>query len=140
MKKLQIAVVLLLFFSCSETVEKKHLQHLSGYWEIEKVMLPNGNTKQYTINQTIDHITLNPDSTGFRKKVQPQLNCTFLITGHAEYFKISFTQDTLKIQHNTTLDQWEETIVSIKKNQLVMKNKNNLMYFYKRFQSVNLNQ
>jgi len=140
MKKLQIAVVLLLFFSCSKSVEKDRLQYLSGYWEIEKVVFPNGSTRQYTINQTIDYMTLNPDSTGFRKKVQPQLNSTFLITGHTEYFKINTTEDTLKIQYNTTLDKWEETIVSIKKNELVMKNKNNLMYFYKRFQSVNLNQ
>ncbi len=140
MKKLQIAVVLLLLFSCSKSAEKDQLHDLSGYWEIEKVALPDGSTKQYTINQTIDHITLNPDSTGFRKKVQPQLNGTFLITDHTEYFKINDTEETLTIQYNTTLNKREETIVSIKKNQLVMKNKNNLMYFYKRFEAVNLNQ
>jgi hypothetical protein len=59
MKKL-----LILFFlgtiglSCKQKITDTDLQHLNGYWEIEKVTLPDGDTKEYKVNETIDYFQI----------------------------------------------------------------------------------
>ena len=37
------------------------LKNLNGYWEIEKVTFPNGETKDYSVSTTIDYIELKGD-------------------------------------------------------------------------------
>ena len=135
MKKWYVFVVLFAF-SCTKPGVKDTLHHLSGYWEIKNVVFPDGSKKQYTVNQTIDYIMLNADTTGYRKKVQPRLDGTFLTTDHVEYFTIVTAKNELQMQYETALDQWRETIIDIDKNQLVVRNKNNFIYIYERFQSI----
>lgn len=132
--KTVLGIAVLLLFSCSGADPENQLQEISGYWEIEKVVFPDGDAKEYTISQTIDYFELNPDSTGFRKKLQPRLNGRFLATDDAEQFTVKTESERLKISYTTALDQWEETILIINKNQLVIKSNDNLTYFYKRFE------
>ena len=130
--------ILLFIMGCVNTDTKNQLQKLSGYWEIEKVVLPDGKTREYTINQTVDYFELKPDSTGFRKKLQPQLNGRFLATDHIENFEIKKEEDQLHIYYKTTQDQWQEIILNIDENRLVIKNNDNLTYFYKRFKAIDI--
>ena len=67
---------LLLLYSC-QTNRIENLEDLNGYWEIEKVIFPDGNSKEYTFSQSIDYFMLENDSTGYRKKMQPQLKTVF---------------------------------------------------------------
>ena len=129
----------LLVLACSETGTKNGLQHLSGYWEIEKVVFPGGATKEYTISPAIDYFEIRPDSSGFRKKLEPQFNGRFLSTDDAESFRLKTVKNELKIRYKTALDAWQETILTIDENRLIIKNKDNLTYFYKRFIPIEIN-
>jgi len=43
--------------SCSNKPES-YIQHIDGYWEINEVILNNGNTRTYNYNDTIDYFEL----------------------------------------------------------------------------------
>lgn len=42
------------FVSCKEAVKVTDVQNLNGYWEIEKVILPDGEDKEYKTSETFD--------------------------------------------------------------------------------------
>ena len=50
-----IKIILVLFFlsilSCKSDVKPEDLQQLNGFWEIEKVQMPDGSTKEFKINE-----------------------------------------------------------------------------------------
>ena len=46
MKKIVGFLVLVLLMSCKQTITESDLNNLNGYWEIEKVILPNGEKKE----------------------------------------------------------------------------------------------
>ena len=54
MKKIVLFLVFSLLVSCKQSITEADLQNLNGYWEIEKVMLPDGEKKEYKINETVD--------------------------------------------------------------------------------------
>lgn len=136
-KKLWVFVVLFVF-ACTGTDTPAQLQELTGYWEIEKVKLPDGRTREYTLSPSIDYFEIKPDSTGFRKKLQPQLNGRFLATDDTENFVVETEGDRLIIHYTTEMDEWQETLLSLDKYRLVIKNKDHITYFYKRFEAIDI--
>ena len=54
-----ILIVLITLFSvgCNKN-NIDSIEHLEGYWEIESVILIDGNQKDYTFSDTIDYIFL----------------------------------------------------------------------------------
>ena len=51
MKKIVLFLVFGALVSCKQSIAEADLQNLNGYWEIEKVMLPDGEKKEYKINE-----------------------------------------------------------------------------------------
>lgn len=116
------------------------IEHLEGYWEIESVILSNGNQKDYTFSDTIDYIFVNSDSLyGFRKKLKPNFNGTYETSNHAENFVIKIKNDSLHMHYQTPFDQWKESVLQLNNNKLQIINQNKIIYNYKRFQPINLN-
>ena len=64
MKKIVGLLVVVLFISCKQTIIESDLNNLNGYWEIEKVVLPDGDKKEYKVNETIDFFKIEE---GFEK-------------------------------------------------------------------------
>ena len=129
--KIVFALVFVFLFSCQNEVKKSDIQNLSGYWEIEQVILPNGETKEYKANETFDFFELN-DKKGIRKKGIQQFDGTFLTNDVSEDFTIEFKDGSCFINYKTDFSQWKEEIISISKEKLIVKNKNDLEYHYKR--------
>ena len=123
---------LVLFISCQQQVSPEAISKINGYWEIQMVELPDGKEKEYKINETVDYFEWN-ENKGFRKKVKPQLDGTFLTNNEAEEIQISDSLGSYTIQYKTAYAQWKEEIVVITDSVLVLKNKQNLEYHYKRF-------
>lgn len=118
--------------SCQEKINPELLPKINGYWEIEKVTLADGQQKDYTINETIDYFEWK-ENTGFRKKVTLQFDGTFLTNNEAEHIQIKDSSGCTFIQYKTAYDQWSEQLLEITDSILVLKNKDNLEYHYKRF-------
>ena len=121
--------------SCAEAVNEDDLQMLNGYWEIEEVLFPDGNSKKYSINTTIEYIEYDNKS-GFRKKVQPRLDGTFITSDDAESFEIVEKNNKFIVLYKNELSQWEEEIRTLSAEKLVLASKEGVVYYYKRFEGV----
>ena len=132
MKKIAFFFFVFLLVSCQSEVKKENLAKLNGYWEIKQVTLANGETKDYKVNETVDFIELK-DKAGFRQKVMPQLDGTFKTNGIKEAIKLFEVDHSFFLECKTDYGQWNEEILTLEDSVLVIKNKQNLIYTYKKF-------
>lgn len=131
MKKIVLFLVFSLLVSCKQSITEADLQNLNGYWEIEKVMLPDGEKKEYKINETVDFFKVE-DKNGFRKKVMPQVDGTYLTNDSEEDITIFVKGGDATIRYKTNYANWDESIIKLTAEKLVLKNKQELEYHYKR--------
>lgn len=130
-KTITIFLLGVLLVSCKQTISDKDVAKINGYWEIQKVELPKGGKKEYKVNETIDFFQIK-DNKGFRQKVMPQLDGTYLTNDIKETISISNKGDNYYINYSTNYGKWKEEIIEIKDSILVLKNEANLEYHYKR--------
>ena len=133
-------VILFLFFvlsSCHQKITQQDVAKINGYWEIEKVNLPDGTEKKYTINETYDYFEIK-GNTGFRKKVNPQLNGRFLVTNQSEKVTVLFEKDQTFLVYTTPFAKWKEEIKSLEDKKMVLINSANMEYTYKKTGPINL--
>ena len=132
-----ISILLVLLVGCNSKVAKEDLQQLNGYWEIEKVSFPNGETKDFISSTTIDYIELD-GMKGFRKKVQPKFNGTFETSNDAELFTIVQNGEVFVLNYSGSVNSWKEEMISISKDNFSVTNQDTLTYNYKRYEPLNL--
>lgn len=118
--------------SCNQTITDKDIANLNGYWEIKKVVLNDGDDKDYKVNETIDFFEVK-DNKGFRQKVMPQFDGTFKTNNLKEEIFISNSDGNYFINYSTEYGKWKEEIIEIKDSVLVTKNDKELEYHYKKF-------
>lgn len=132
MKNLSLLFVCIVLMSCHSSVNKEDIKKLNGYWEIKKVVLSSGEKKDFNVNETIDYFELK-NNEGFRQKVMPQFDGTFRTNDIKAKLKIVEKDNTTFIEYNTTYGKWKEEIITIEDSTLVLKNKENVIYTYKKF-------
>lgn len=130
-KAVGFVVLTLVLMSCKQTVTSKDVEKINGYWEIEKVELPNGEDKDYKVNPTIDYFELK-NNKGFRQKVMPQFDGTYLTNNLKETIQVTEESGDFYINYTTQYGKWKEEIIEIKDSVLVLKNKEDLEYHYKK--------
>ena len=138
MKLFSVTICFLLLFGCGKKIVENDLKNLNGYWEIAKVKLPNGETKEYTVNPTVDYIELDAMK-GFRKKLQPKFNGTYSASDDADRFTIKKIENQFIIIYINSLTAREEQLIALSKDAFTVKNSENISYFYKRYKPININ-
>ena len=68
-KKLITFILASLIYSC-QTEVTNYIPFIEGYWEIVSVTKDYKKIKEFKISGTIDYFKINPDLSGYRKKVQ----------------------------------------------------------------------
>lgn len=131
MKKILLLIVLGSVLSCKQKITDADISNLNGYWEIEKVELPDGDKKEYKVNETIDFFKIDANK-GFRKKVMPQLDGTYLTNDIQEDVTVVLKDGDASLQYKTTYASWNEEIIELTKDKLVVKNQQEIEYYYKR--------
>ena len=131
MKRILLLIVLGSVFSCKQKITDVDISNLNGYWEIEKVELPDGDKKEYKVNETIDFFKIEANK-GFRKKVMPQLDGTYLTNDIQEDVVVVLKDGDASLQYKTTYASWKEEIIELTKDKLVVKNQQEIEYYYKR--------
>ena len=131
MKKIIVFIAFIVLSSCKQTITNDNIQYLNGYWEIEKVELPSGEMKEYKVNETIDFFSVK-NHKGFRQKVMPQLDGTYLTNDIKEILTISSQNGEFYVNYSTNYGKWKEEIIDLQDSILILKNKDNLEYHYKR--------
>lgn len=130
-KAVLIVLVLLGLMSCKEKVKPEDVAKINGYWEIEKVNLPDGNEKNYKVNSTVDYFEVKNDS-GFRKKVMPQLDGKYLVNDEYEKVKVVLEDEKVFLKYSTEYSEWKEELLEISDEKMVVKNEAEIEYEYKR--------
>ncbi|NDP28625.1 MAG: hypothetical protein GZ087_14565, partial [Flavobacterium sp.] len=121
-----------LFVACQQKVKPEDISKINGYWEIEKVVFDEGKDKNYTINESYDYFQIDKNNVGFRKKVMPQLDGTFLTNDTQENVKVRFENDKVFLDYATSYAKWSEELITITNDMLVFKNAENKEYHYKK--------
>ena len=132
-----VLLFIMLLVSCHSNVKKEDIKKLNGYWEINQVKFSTGKTKDYKVNETIDYFELKSNK-GFRQKVMPQFDGKFQTNGIKENIKVVEKDNSFFLEYNTKFGKWKEEIISIEDSILVLKNKENLEYTYKKFKPFSL--
>ena len=127
-----VLLFIMLLVSCHSNVKKEDIKKLNGYWEIKQVKFSSGKTKDYKVNETIDYFELKSNK-GFRQKVMPQFDGKFQTNGVKENIKVVENDNSFFLEYNTKYGKWKEEIITIQDSILVLKNKENLEYTYKKF-------
>ena len=137
MKKIYALLFVFIFSYCHQKIDQEDLSKLNGYWEIEKVILPDGTEKAYAINETFDYFQIQSDR-GFRKKVKPQLNGRFLVDYQSEKVEICTEKDQVLLSYATPYAKWKETLITLTDDKLVLVNKAKIAYHYKKVTPIQL--
>lgn len=130
MKKVYLLLLPLIMISCGGVTEKD-LPKINGYWEIETAVLPDGSEKEYTINPTIDFFELKGKE-GFRQKVMPQLDGTYLTGNSREKVTVTSADGKMYLNYTTEYAKWKEEIIQLNDEKLVLKNAHEMEYHYKK--------
>ena len=137
MRSLIFPILFVLFLGCGTSVQIEDIAYLNGYWEISEVEFPSGQTKEYAISTTIDYMELN-GMKGFRKKVQPQLDGSYQTSDDAENFEINEQDGVVRIFYGQGTQQREETLMELGENSFSVRNMEEKIYRYKRYEPINL--
>ena len=133
-------VVSIILLSCNKQDPKEQIQFLEGYWEIDKVEISPDSTITYRMSENIDYFELSDSSksSGQRTKLRPQMDSTFKTTNSAEKIDLKIEEDSLRIYYKTPYDNWKETVLEASEENLVIKNAQNKIYYYKKYSPINI--
>ena len=128
-----ILFLLILCLGCKNKITPSELDLINGYWNINHITHKNETFYPKGAAKLLDFYVVN-DREGVRKKVQPQLDNKFLVTEDLNNFKIIFKAEKYYLSFRTVWDQWQEKIVELSENKLVLEHQEK-RYHYKRFHS-----
>lgn len=132
-----LLLLCLALISCSKNHEQQ-IEHIDGYWEITKVEKNGSLIKTYNISPSVDYFELKSDTTGFRKKVTPTFEGTYIVTKDNASFIIKIENDSLNIYYSNNELIIKETIVKASKTKLVITNAEGFKYTYKPYEKIDI--
>ncbi|GAA4325303.1 hypothetical protein GCM10023115_40710 [Pontixanthobacter gangjinensis] len=134
MKKLLFILSIISLISCSDSDPKEQLQHLNGYWQIEKVEVEKDSVIEYGISPYIDYIEVS-DSAGFRRKLKPKIDGGFIkAPNEPERISAKIEDNRLMLYYSTPFDQWKEEVLEANEEELVILNRDDKKYYYQRYE------
>ena len=123
-----------LLTSCTTSVNQSSLKNLNGYWEVEKVVFPDGSEKILPPSETHDYYEFKQNK-GFRKKVTPLVTGNYLVNDLKDEFVVVQKEGGFSMNYKTFLSKWSEQIKSIDADHLVLESEEHYQYYYKRPQA-----
>ena len=126
------ALLSVVLISCNSKPTKGAITQINGYWEIEKVVFPDGNKKEYQVNEFIEYIYMK-NTAGTRQKVAPQLDGSYLKGVLQDKIRVVDSANCYFLKTNSNFTKWEEKIISVSEDILVLENENKIKYYYKKF-------
>ena len=133
MKKLITFILASLIYSC-QTEVSNYIPFIEGYWEIVSVTKDYKKIKEFKISGTIDYFKINPDLSGYRKKVTPRFDGAFEISKDVSDFKLSIEAHQLWINYQVNGVTYREEITQANESSLVISNSAGFIYTYKPYE------
>jgi hypothetical protein len=136
-KMLLLLLITSIFLSCKQKINQKNISNINGYWEIERVDLPDADHKEYRMNEVFDYFAIQ-NNKGYRKKVMPQLDGTFLANDTSEKVEVVFVEDKVFLKFKTEYAIWQEELIEISDQKMTLVSDKNIEYQYKKTAPINL--
>jgi hypothetical protein len=133
----KILILLLLLVGCKKEITPADVAKLNGYWEIKKVVFDSGKDKDYDMNESFDYFEI-ANNKGFRKKVMPQLNGTFLVNNTSEKIRVRFVNHHAFLDYTTPYTKWSEELLVLTDSVMVLENAQKIKYNYKKTGAINI--
>lgn len=121
-----------LITACNQGSSEEKIDKLNGYWEIKSAQLPDGSSKEFKFSEMVDYIQVEQRD-GFRKKVRPQIDGTFTTSEDEETFTVKVENDSINIYYKTPFNNWKETLLSSKEDEISILNEQGIIYTYRKF-------
>jgi len=134
-----ITILFITLVSCTDQVSQHDIQYLNGYWDIDKVASTGQKITKYGVNNTIDYYFVNEQNKGYRKKATPDFSGTYKTNNIKDKILIENKDGTFIIKTITSLDNWEDIIVTLTPEKLVLKNTEGILFYYKKHKKFNIN-
>ncbi len=134
MKYLLLPLVFFLI-SCNDRSSEEEIENMNGYWMISKMQTESGDVREFKFAPTVDYIEIE-NKKGFRKKVKPRFDGTFIVTKDDENITVKVENDSINLYYTTKLDEWKETLISSNENQLIFANEDGKQYIYERYEGI----
>lgn len=122
----------LLLISCSFNVKMTDLEHLNGYWRIDKAVAPSGEEKQYKSTIDIEFFKIEGQN-GIRKKLKPLLNKQFNSSDDFVPFSIAFSQKKCIVTYAKQKENWQEEITLLTADKLNLKDARGVVFRYVKY-------
>jgi len=132
-------ILFIILISCNNKVTQQDIQQLNGYWDIDKVKSVDKKITEYKVNSTIDYYFVNDNNEGFRKKTTLDFSGTYKTNNIKDKIEIEDKDGTFIIKTTTPLDNWEDIIVSLTSEKLVLKNEKGILFYYNKHEKFNSN-
>jgi len=137
MMRLIIVFILMILFTSCNNKPVEHLDQINGYWGIEKVEFSKDSIRNFKINEIVDYFEI-VDSLGFRVKVKPQFDGTYIPAGEPEKIIVTTEENEVALNYSTAFNSWKEIIVASKEDKLSLRNERGIIYHYKRYKPLKL--
>lgn len=133
MKRLIALLLFTTLNSCQSDVSS-YIPFVEGYWEIVSVTKDQKKIKDYKISGSIDYFKVNPDLSGYRKKMTPRFDGAFEISQHESNFTLSVKDHHLWLNYTNNGVSFREEIIRANNSSLVISNADGFLYTYKPYE------
>lgn len=131
-KGISAVLFCLLLVGCNKTSVEEKIENLNGYWEIKTAELPEGITKKYTMSPVVDYIEIDGQK-GFRQKMKPQFDGSFLTSGDKEIVEVKVENDSINLYYKTPFISYKESLISSEEDEIKILDEDGTIYTYTRF-------
>lgn len=133
MKRLIALLFITTLISCQSDVNS-YIPFIEGYWEIVSVTKDEKKIKDYKMSGSIDYFKVNPDLSGYRKKMTPRFDGAFEMSQHESNFTISVIDHHLWLNYTNNGVSFREEIIRANNSSLVISNADGFLYTYKPYE------
>jgi hypothetical protein len=131
MRKLLFLTLLIFTVGCSPSVDTALL---SGYWNIEKVVLPDGSEKEFPFSNHMDHFEV-CNYQGIKYRVSPTYDGGFVNYGSPVNFTIRERNDEIHLHFRSGEESYQQKLVLCTSERLVLLHENGTTYHYSSFKT-----
>lgn len=133
MKRLIALLLFTTLNSCKSDVNS-YIPFIEGYWEIVSVTKDQKKIKDYKMSGSIDYFKVNPDLSGYRKKMTPRFDGAFEMSQHESNFTLSVIDHHLWLNYTNNGVSYREEIIRANNSSLVISNADGFLYTYKPYE------
>jgi hypothetical protein len=129
-KSFLLITVVVLLMGCSPSPD---INQLEGYWQIQKVVFPDGEVKEYPLSLQMDYFDIQ-DSTGTKFRVNYKNTNTYVNNGSPVNFTWSHSDGELVLTFEEESRSYQQVVEELGSEALILEHEDGKEYYYTKHQ------